>query len=378
MDTADNERINGGEKYPAGISMSDGSTVYKDTKDLYLDELYNTEEDNREIEKVKKNIMTKRDKRVISLLWVLNAAVFAFLGIYLALSGSADEYEPIKEEARFEAEEGYQGYYDSTEIFADTLAPKYSETEYPEGIIEGLKPLYSENSDTVGWLRIEGMNVDHVLLQTENNDDYLRTTFHGDYYVGGSIFMDYRNKVSKKRGGLSKNTILYGHYLMNQRGMFSDLDKYMDVEYYKEHPVIELTTLYNSYQWKIIGCFLGAINEEDDNGLFYFWYDKFSDENTMGFANEVAFRSYFINPAVDVQPTDKFLTLSTCSHLLDIGGMVNARCVIVARLVRDGESAEVDVSQAYKNTNQRMPQLWYDLKGIENPYAHYAIWDAYA
>ena len=378
MDTVDKENINNGEKIVQGISMSDGSTVYQDKKSLYLDELYNTDEDKKEIEKVRKNTMTPGDKRIITLLWILNAAVFVFLGGYLLTTGSADEYEPIREEARFEVDEGFQDYFNSADIFSGSLEPAYDIVQYPEGIIEGFRPLYSENQDTAGWIRIEGMNVDHVILQTENNDDYLRRTFHGNYYVGGSIFMDYRNKLSRTKDGLSKNTILYGHYLMNQRGMFSDLDQYMKVDFYKEHPVIELSTLYHNYQWKIIGCFLGAIDEKDDNSLFYFWYDRFSDEKTMGFANEVAFRSYFVNPAVDVQPTDKFLTLSTCSHLLDIGGMVNARCVIVARLVRDGESAEVDVSQAYQNTNQRMPQLWYDLNGLENPYSQYAVWDAFA
>ena len=190
--------------------------------------------------------------------------------------------------------------------------------------------------------------------------------------------MDYRNKLGKGNSGLSKNTIIYGHYLMNQRGMFSDLDKYMDVEYYREHPVIELSTLYNSYRWKIIGAFVAAINEDHDNGLFYYWYDDFTDSNTLGFANEVAFRSYFVNPAVDVQPDDKFLTLSTCSHSMDIGGVVNARFVVVARLMREGEGAEVDVNAAYANPDRRMPQLWYDQQGLTNPYSQYAIWDAFA
>ena len=190
--------------------------------------------------------------------------------------------------------------------------------------------------------------------------------------------MDYRNKVGKGSKTLSKNTIVYGHYLQNFRGMFSDLDKYMDVEYYREHPIIEMSTLYSSYRWKIIGAFIAAAEAQYDNSLFYYWYDDFSDANTLGFANEVAFRSYFVNPSIDVQPDDKFLTLSTCSHSLDIGGMVNARFVVVARLVRDGEDPAVDTAAAYKNPTQRMPQYWYDKNGLTNPYSHYAIWDAFA
>lgn len=361
-----------------GISMSDGRTVYVDPKDVYLDKIHNTAADRKDIEKAKKKMMTPFDRKIISVLWVLNIAVVAFIGIYLNVTNEGDAYDEIKKEAHFESEEGFLGYFSSEDVFAEALTPNYNETQYPDGIIEGFKPLYSENNDTVAWIRIGGTTVDHVVLQTDNHDDYLRTTFHGDYYVGGSIFMDYRNQL--RTGGhetLAKNTILYGHYLKNQRGMFSDLDKYMDVEYYKEHPVIELSTLYGNFKWKIIGAFIAAYNEKDDNALFYYWNDDFSDECTLGFANEVAFRSYFQNPSVDVLPSDKFITLSTCSHALDVGGMVNARFVVVARLVRYGESAEVDTSTAVDNPDRRMPQLWYDLQKLENPYKDYAIWQAY-
>lgn len=361
-----------------GISMASGEPVALPGKEVYLDGLENTADDIKEMEEVRKNTMTAGDKRMITALWLLNAAVFAFIGLFLAFTGSADEYSSIKEEARFETEDGPATYYDPSSVFSEALTPNYQASEYPDGLLPGFEALYSENSDTAAWIRIPDTTVDHVVLQTDNHTDYDRTTFYGDYYVGGSLFMDYRNRIAKSPKYLSKNTIIYGHYLKNQRGMFSDLDKYMDVEYYKEHPVIELSTLYNNFEWKIIGAFVAAVEEQYDNALFYYWYDNFSDSNTLGFANEVAFRSYFINPSVDVQPTDKFLTLSTCSHSMDIGGMVNARFVVVARLVREGETRDVNVSTAYKNPDQRMPQLWYDQQGLVNPHSQYAIWDAFA
>ncbi len=361
-----------------GISMSDGSRVHISSSEVYLDELQDTPEDKRDIEIAKKNTMTPADKRIISLLWILNSVVFVFLGLFLTLTNSGDEYEAIKEEAKYSPDGVFSEYYDPSDVFEDALTPNYAEKEYPSGMLKGFEPLYSENKDTVAWLRIPDTNIDHVIIQSENNVDYERLNFYGDYYIGGSLFMDYRNKIGKGYKTLSKNTIIYGHYLKIQRGMFSDLDKYMDVEYYREHPVIELSTLYNSYRWKIIGAFIAASEAKYDNSLFYYWCDDFSDENTLGFANEVAFRSYFVNPSIDVQPTDKFLTLSTCSHSMDIDRMVNARFVVVARLIREGESADVDVSAAYDNPDRRMPQLWYDQNGLTNPYSHYAIWDAFA
>lgn len=360
-----------------GASPSDGGTVKKDVRVLYLDELHNTSEDKEAIEIAKKDVMTPKDKRIITVLAILNVLVFSFIGIFIRMSGGADPYDHIKEEVRFETDSGPAVYYDGAQVFADTLTPNYRQSKLPAGMLGRFVPLYATNEDTAGWVRISGTNIDHVILQTENNEDYSRYTYYGDYYIGGSIFMDYRNRLGGSKG-LSKNTILYGHYLHNQRGMFSDLDSYMDVEYYREHPVIELSTLYGNYRFKIIGAFIAAAEAKYDNSLFYYWCDEFSDANTLGFANEVAFRSYFVNPSIDVQPSDKFITLSTCSHSLDIGGMVNARFVVVGRLVREGEDPSVNTDAAYSQPDRRMPQAWYDRHGLTNPYAHYAIWNAFA
>lgn len=361
-----------------GISLADGAPVKKDTRALYLDALHDTTEDKKDIEIAKKDVMTPADKRIITVLAILNVAVFCFIGIFISISGGDDPYGPIKEEVRFETDAGPAVYYDGAGVFADSLTPNYNQTQLPSGMLTGFIPLYATNKDTAGWLRIKGTNIDHVVLQTENNEDYSRYTYYGDYYVGGSIFMDYRNRLGRGGQGLSKNTILYGHYLQNQRGMFSDLEKYMDVEFYREHPVIELSTLYGNHSFKIIGAFIAAAEAKYDNALFYYWCDEFTDANTLGFANEVAFRSYFVNPSIDVEPTDKFITLSTCSHSLDIGGMVNARFVVVGRLVREGEDPSVNTDAAYSQPEHRMPQAWYDRNGLTNPYAHYAIWDAFA
>lgn len=379
MNFADNKGNLSDREIFQGISMSDGNKVNTDIRELYLDKVYDTEEDKADIKEAEKRVMSAADKRIITVLWILNAAVFSFIGLFLYFTGTADEYEAIKEEARFETDGGPAVYYDGSTVFADTLSPNYDDVDYPKGIQHGFKALYSENKDTAGWIRIKGTNIDHVIMQTDNHTDYDRTNFHGDYYVGGTIYMDYRNKLGKNgAASLSKNTILYGHYLMTQRTMFSELENYEDVEYYREHPIIEMSTIYGNFKWKIIGAFIGVGEEKFDNSLFYFWYDNFSDANTLGFANEVAFRSYFINPSIDVEPTDKFLTLSTCSHLLDIDGKVNARFVLVARLVREGENEDVDVSTAYSNPNMRMPQYYYDRNGLVNPYSQYAVWDAFA
>ena len=74
---------------------------------------------------------------------------------------------------------------------------------------------------------------------------------------------------------------------------------------------------------------------------------------------------------VDIKPTDKILTLSTCLYEFD-----NARFVVIARMVRDGESESVDTSLAKENPNPQYPQIWYDKKGVKNPFKDTPKWYA--
>ena len=93
------------------------------------------------------------------------------------------------------------------------------------------------------------------------------------------------------------------------------------------------------------------------------------DIDKENYIEEIKKRSLY-DTGVDVNPTDKLLTLSTCCKDFD-----DARLVVVARLVRPGESADVDVSRATVNSNPRYPQAWYNKKGKTNPYKNAFQWE---
>ena len=45
----------------------------------------------------------------------------------------------------------------------------------------------------MGWVRVQGTNIDYPVVQGEDNDFYLNHDFNKNYLASGSIFMDYRN-----------------------------------------------------------------------------------------------------------------------------------------------------------------------------------------
>jgi hypothetical protein len=75
-------------------------------------------------------------------------------------------------------------------------------------------------------------------------------------------------------------------------------------------------------------------------------------------------RRSLINTSVDVAEGDKVLTLSTCTY--DIRG-VELRFVVMARLLRDGESEKVNTALATQNGKPLYPACWYEKKGGQKP-----------
>ncbi len=256
------------------------------------------------------------------------------------------------------------------------LKTKYPAATPPEGMQEKYKHLYAVNNDVVGWLTIPNTRTDTPILQATKaqggNDYYLRYNYYHEFTNFGDPFMDYRNNDQE----LSRNTILYGHNLQGDsldNGMcFTGVMSYHTLEGYKNAPVITFNTLYKDYKWKVIGAFLTTTKAKDDNGyVFNYIYPDMNDEKFMQYIEQVRERSLFTTD-VDVQPDDKVLTLSTCTY--ELGTSIDARFVVVARLVRDGESEEVDVSKAALNPNPHYPQAWYDRHGKTNPYKNAERW----
>lgn len=333
------------------------------TDGIYLDSLSNSDEDERDIQKAEKNKMTKADRVVLSVLAGLNVAVFLFIGGFLYVNGRKETKKTEDDPASSAV------HYEPGRVF-EALTPVLRGVKFPAGIDETFKRLYSVNEDVQGWLKINDTCIDYPVLKGEDNLYYERRNYYEAHDERGSVWLDFRNNVGADANALSKVTIIYGHHFSQHELAFYEVEKYLDVEYYKTHPVMEFQTIYgNTYKWKVIGCMVSAADEKDDAGkVFYYWNPYVSDADFPAFKDEILRRSWFVNPDVDVAETDKLLCLSTCTYMLNKDRYHDIRCVLFGRLLREGESEDVDVSRAYSNENRRMPQLYYDQQGILNPY----------
>ncbi|MCM1544043.1 MAG: class B sortase [Ruminococcus sp.] len=237
---------------------------------------------------------------------------------------------------------------------------------FPPNIQLKYARLYATNQDFVGFLSADGANLNLPIVQTNNDEDYMTKNFYGKSTKYGCPFVTHVNKIDN----LDTNTVIFGHH-MNDGTVFGALDNYKTLEGFKKAPVISFNTLYKDYQWKVIAAFITNAYEAEDNGYVFKYYfaSLSSQERFAAYLNELAQRSLY-DTGVDVLPTDKLLTLSTCSHEFN-----EARMVVVARLVRPGEGTDVDVEKVTVNSNPRYPQAYYTKKKQTNPYANAARWE---
>ena len=245
----------------------------------------------------------------------------------------------------------------------------YPNVLFPATIQLKYAKLYGENQDFVGYLSAEGVGLNLPVVQTTNDETYLNKNFYGSTTKYGCPFVTHLNNISYNH--LDMNTVIFGHH-MNNGTIFGALDKYKTLAGYKSAPVITFNTIYKDYQWKVIAAFITNGYTKGDNGyIFPYYFTNLSSTGKMSaYLSELAQRSLY-DTGVDVLPTDKLLTLSTCAHEFD-----DARFVVVARLVRDGERTDVDTSKAVVNSKPRYPQAYYDKKGMTNPYKNANRWVA--
>lgn len=251
------------------------------------------------------------------------------------------------------------------------LVANYGNVTYPSGMLSQLNQVYAANDDVVGWLYIPDTNINTPVVQSKDNNRYLRYNFYGVYTKYGTTYADYRCKKSE----LSRNTVIYGHN-MPSGTHFYDVNRYEDIEWYKLHPVIKYSTLYGDYTFLVYTAFYSTVKAKDDGGyIFNYIEPNMTQSSFKGFIEQVNQRALY-KTAVDLKETDRVITLSTCNHTYDkqCGKDVDSRLVVIGRLLRSGENENVDVSVAKNHANYRRPQVWYDVKGKTNPYANSRSW----
>ncbi len=179
--------------------------------------------------------------------------------------------------------------------------------------------LKEKNSDTVGFIKVNGTNINYPVVQTSDNSFYLNHAFDKTLNNAGWIFADYRNDMVN----FGRNTIIYGHGRLNNT-MFGSLKNILKSSWYdnKDNYIIKFSTPTENTLWQVFSVY--SIKVES----YYITtdFDNLDEYNT--FLQTLKGRSQKnFNTSVNVN--DKIITLSTCQ---DVAG--SGRVVMHAKLIK--------------------------------------------
>lgn len=162
--------------------------------------------------------------------------------------------------------------------------------------------LLNKNKDTVGWIKVNGTNINYPIVQTTDNSYYLTHAFDGSYNDAGWIYADYRNDMVN----FDKNTVIYGHSRLDTT-MFGSLKNILESDWYnnKDNHIIKLSTPTENTLWQVFSVY--TIEAES----YYITTEFYSDEQYQTFLDTLKNRSN-VSFSATVNTNDKILTLSTC------------------------------------------------------------------
>lgn len=262
-----------------------------------------------------------------------------------------------------------QGLRSGSVSDAESFRAAYGDMKLPGSVTRyDLAQFYAENNDFYGYLEIPGTGLSTPVVQGKNNDEYLRKNFFGDKTKYGCPFVNAKN-TNASYASLDDNTSIFGHNMEYDDLVFGELEKYRDIEAFKKAPIIRLETMYTEYTFKIYAVFLTDANRDSSGWFFNYIFTQLKDDNERAEYIEELDQRKLYSTGVDILPTDKLLTLSTCAY-----DFSSERLVVVGRLVREGESADVDVSKAVVKSSPRMPDRYYQKKGMANPFSGASKW----
>ena len=256
--------------------------------------------------------MSRQAKAILAVIIAVIVLAGAGTGIWFYLdSKNVTAAETPREDADPDAaQEDYEAM--QAQVVMDNDDPMHRQVDF--------EALQEVNPDVYAWIWIPGTNIDYPVLQsaTKADDYYLNTTIDGKQGYPGAIYTEKYNSTSFA----DTVTIMYGHNMKNGT-MFTALHKYVDKEFFDEHPYIYIYHPDYTLKYQIFAAvafddryILGEYNFQDPDD-----FQKYLDELRSSIDGNV-------NQEIQVAQDTTILTLSTCiSEYPDQRWLVNGTII---------------------------------------------------
>lgn len=196
----------------------------------------------------------------------------------------------------------------------------------PEEPLAEYAPLYRQNPDLFGWVRIEETAVDYPVMHTPDEPEYyLHRAFDKTQSQSGVPFLDANCFTG------CGNYLIYGHH-MNSGAMFASLLSYEKEAYWREHPVIRFDTVFERGEYTVLAAFYSQVYPQSAQDVFryYRYTDLTRQEDFEEYLSQVKAAALY-DTGISAAWGDELVTLSTCAYHTE-----NGRFVVVAKKAAPG------------------------------------------
>ena len=221
---------------------------------------------------------------------IIIGSLGGFLYIFMVYQKDKDYYAGIQDEY---FKWPYQQYPDG---------PQGGEFPWYEKIYVDLEGLQQLNPDVIGWLYVEGTEINYPILFSGDDSTYLHTNLNHEQAKAGSIFLEGLNLPDWS----DSHNIIYGHNMRNL-SMFGSLKFYKTADdYYDDHMYFQIVTSEGRERYEIFSYF------DTEAASWVYTVPYYDDEEFEEYISQLKKHSYR-NIDTVVKSSDKVVTLSTCS-----------------------------------------------------------------
>lgn len=220
-----------------------------------------------------------------------------------------------------------------------------------EGNVDRYGSVREQYPDLAGRLTYRYYNKEMLLpvMQTDNNDDYIRSDCDKNPSDAGTPFFDYRCDVKN-----SLILVVYAHN-MNDLSQFGALKEYKRKNYWQKYKTVILETKYEEpVEYEVVAAFYSRIYKPGDKAFRYYAYFDFKDKETYDYYIENIKKLALYDTGIVPEYGDKLLLMSTCDY---VQGIDNGRFAVLARkttkTVKSEEELKFDNKTATPEETQK-------------------------
>ena len=230
----------------------------------------------------------------------------------------------------------YYSYYEKNDIeyselstlvkedSGGTVEINYTEKQDKPPILKKYETLYNKNRKLIGWLKIEGCDIDYPVMQTSNNEYYLDHNYNQEYDKNGSLFLDKDCDAAFP----NDNMIIYGHHMKSGK-MFGNLNYYSKESFWEDNKEFTFDTIYETGTYAVMYVFRSKIYSEEEIVFKYYQFIDATSENEFNSNMEEMANMSLYDTGVTANYGDRLITLSTCDSSEEDG-----RFVVVAKKIK--------------------------------------------